>query len=951
MSGREPVPPEGRDIRPIETRVREWSDNLNLSQVRGYRTENRPGEQPQAQELRIRQDEERILDSFLHQVPAPRNEEVAEDTQNRLFVSVANADRPGILRRRGQTPWDIIGENHSLVHIRHRDSDTDEIVDTRLSMPTVMATRMIDLLRDNANPDEIVDALNRPFGIPPRRESGQNPLNLQETNLTERLNPNVPARRDHIPYYHADVWDFEEPEPSFDDTRPRPDDNTRVRSVPGAPLTDNLWAARPNQQPPHDPLSAHLAEEEPPMPNGLDTAGPVPGETIPGARHAAPRTVPEDPTLQAEPVARVDRNRNPNDAFRDEMQNLLDGVDEHGDPIIRDTQVQILLGLAIDRGMDLDMLMDLLDKGDKRALSTNPDTVINFQEWRRVQQKIVARIAQLRQPAHAQAPEPHRPELPPDLAELMQAIGGAGGRRERMAELPQPYTRAIFNQGNYGNYADYWGDNVVRCDVTKERKENEDGVNGREEWAFTNMSFFEKGMLPQIGIVEQAWLMMDLTPATEKATRGKTAAEKRRIENEIKKTEELLKAMIAVTVAARAMEQSEGSPKDYVATVTFGDPEAKGKVKEYLLADHPEKLKMLVGAEGGNIRVRNFFYTILSDAGLSGYTEWRDRETPSQISVNVEDARIADRINPRTGRFGLSHFLKNKAENGGKEAYIDTLLGNNVDPIDRVAANLAFDAFMVDIYTRWQAQVDFDGDLKIQPNKDWQGDPFRAIIEPAFMPDKIKKVYQSPYGKRALGLVNYGLAAPDILQGPLAEKALPPSAVGGLSNFNRFSECLSLVIGDNMASGLSQINEKRKPDLVKVANNLDQMFGKIKGEGPNGDPLLGKKIAAAMFTRLVEAMVTAQVIQSAAPGMAESLHRVRRNKEDNPYYNTVQMLWGQGYIYGQVPSSGLFVELKQANGFIYRSDQGNPYGAQGNIDRTQALLETNDQGRVTLRRR
>lgn len=476
----------------------------------------------------------------------------------------------------------------------------------------------------------------------------------------------------------------------------------------------------------------------------------------------------------------------------------------------------------------------------------------------------------------------------------------AASEHRGQVEAPNPYVKAVFRQGTWGDHEDAWKNKVTFYDITNSDE--------RERWCLENLSVFQRGLLPDINAIEDKWIRQDFDPASDAAK--KRARNPDKLEGDLKETEALLNAMIAVSVARRAMELSGGAGEAYATFVTFGKgPDNQELVKNYLLAGDPEKYNKIIT----NKRIKKYYDTIIQDANITNLTEWDAKNnTPSSF-----------RVDPKTALNGrLVDKLKDK---GGRDAYLKIILNGSSDPAEKMAASLAYDAFIVDKYTRWNDELlKQDGEIKLKPTSNWSDDPFRAILKPSNLP-RSKKTYQSNEGQRILDLIDTGFAAPDCFVGPLAKYALPASAVGKLGNFDKYSKALTAAIGNSMGDDLPTF-DKDNAKLNTIANNFIQLFANEINKDFSGDPdplrqKLGTQIASWMFAQVLDAKAMAAVLESAPPSSIEKLREHLPSGADKSHRKALtpirDAIWGPGGYGG----SGLIESLKGGQtGMLFRDN-------------------------------
>ncbi len=439
-----------------------------------------------------------------------------------------------------------------------------------------------------------------------------------------------------------------------------------------------------------------------------------------------------------------------------------------------------------------------------------------------------------------------------------------------------------------------------------------------------------------------------------------------------------LKAMMAVTASARAMEVSAGSEVGYLVALTGGEKgnlSAQDTIADYLLHADFKKLNEVIE----NPLVKRYYDILMKDAGLINNKEhrWRkpensDIELPSRVEFLKDSRKFRNKV--REGR--LVKYLKDYAEKGGLDAYIRKVLlskdseefikereGKGFEKDARwAAARLACDAFLVDQWTRWESIIvdeekkdkkskkekgekkEADIPRNLSPTKDgWGGDPLKAIHKPSFLP-RLKGVYMDGEESVILDLVDRAFRPTDIFKDELKDKIKVPSMVTNLKQFARLTEAISIFYGGSMAPKIASWDKNvLEGELDKMVELLYQVYGKTKAdvkdeEGKDPDPNTGKHIVGAMAMRLLRVKALAAATESTKPGFSEHLKIIF-----SPQIETRPFLGLMKYLYGQ--------DLDNKGGFIRRlvSEKlklvikGNKYGAEKEYEELYKILWTNDQ--------
>ncbi len=536
--------------------------------------------------------------------------------------------------------------------------------------------------------------------------------------------------------------------------------------------------------------------------------------------------------------------------------------------------------------------------------------------------------------------------------------------------VPPEHIGAVFQQGRYGPVREvYWKDLVNSYDVTKPSE--------RRAWCLDNVKAFSSTAELPWKAVEDQWLA-DLKLATLKANFPGTPQEVRAAREEVKETEKLLKAMMAVSGSARAMEASGGSAAKYVAVLTQnpqGDLDRADSWADFLLHNDPGKINYLLGLdkEGKELPleqknsvqelIEHYYQKLLDDAGIDKVTEWNDKK-PRTLTIN----------NPRQARNGkLVQYLKSSGQQGGLSGYMSSLLEEdseafrnlllNKDQIGdtarEAAARLACDIFLVDKYTEWEYMITGAGreektvygegnDLRLTPSKDWGGDPLRAVLEPSFLPKVIKKVY-SDKERAILQLTDESFRPTDVFGLPghptsLSNDVLPTSMAVHLKNYARYNEALWTFLGGSRAGGIPVWSEEVvHKNLPSISELLDQVYGGITKDRKDGFPTnkfpIGKHIVGAMMSRILHAKALAVTIETDKPNWRDYMNVIFGTERGSgrPFFKVEQMLWGEN-----LDSTDGFVK-QMASGRTKLVFRENLFNAEKYLNESWQLLSTNDQ--------
>lgn len=555
----------------------------------------------------------------------------------------------------------------------------------------------------------------------------------------------------------------------------------------------------------------------------------------------------------------------------------------------------------------------------------------------------------------------------------------------RIVTLPD-YIGAVFETGRLKSYAYDWTERkhvVPLVDVSREED--------RDVWMLENMRVFADGTVANPcfgwkGIID-TWL----TELRVAATRSSPPLER---EN-LRKTEMDIKATMAVSASARAMEMSGGSAARYASYIAPGgehgpDLDKQDAWAEFLLHKDPEKLNRVLE----NTLVDHYYKKLMEDAGITDLEEWHKVDSKwysSRWNVDKEKAFAGKLIEYLKLKHSLNEYVDEvllasdedgfkrecqekygKKDKRGKE--VREGVGNRVR---WAAAKLACDAFLVDKYTRWQFQLENmtederkeaekmsdetqkkdklkalekqKGVLKdMKPFPGWGGDPLRAVLEPSFLPGRIKKVYQEE-DKVILDMTDLAFRPVDIFnkEEELKGKLLPASMVIHLKEYARYSDALWTFLGTSRAIAIPQwTKEVMGKDLPTIAELLDQVYGGIdEPKSETGKHPIGKHIVGAMMARILQCKALATAIESARPGFKENLILLfGETKTARPFLEIEQFLWGPNLD----AKMGFLVSLAAGRTrFVFKD---NDFGAEKTLKDTAEILLTNDQGPEERRR-
>jgi hypothetical protein len=563
----------------------------------------------------------------------------------------------------------------------------------------------------------------------------------------------------------------------------------------------------------------------------------------------------------------------------------------------------------------------------------------------------------------------------------------AAPETETARVVPPPHIGAVLTEGrNIAYTKDPWGRTVNWIEEFSVREEE-----GRKGWMFENLRVFNS--LPQAPSVWKGAIddyLLDLQTARVSSEK-RNPKERAKIEAGVIETRDTMKAMMAVSASARAMEASSGNPDTYLAAITQSSPEqldldVQDRWGSFLLHNHPETYMRAIS----DPLVKHYYEQVLTDSHLtsSQEMEWRfdeedDEWKCSRVALvedpaeKVDGIRIVEYIRNkgREDRNSLIYYLHGKAKNGGFEAYIREALlkrdhgewrDEHSETVRWAAARIACDAFLVDKYTRWDYQLtsmgpdgdykpegelykktvrgrEEDDELKLAPFENWGGDPFRVALQPSFVPRIIKGVYS---GEAAVLLdwIDIGFRPKDIFfryfktgkegDKKLLEKIVHASAVEHLKKFARLNKAIGLYFGGSMAGKVAEAGMREiEKSLRDMADLLHQVYR---------DPYIVGAMLARLFYAKGEAARASMVNP---PFFMEVFGPLTDPKSSQPLEELRIHLFGQKLDW----RSGLIADLEsQRTQFVFR---GNPYGAEELIKEANKRLAAAKGGafRQTLR--
>ena len=549
-------------------------------------------------------------------------------------------------------------------------------------------------------------------------------------------------------------------------------------------------------------------------------------------------------------------------------------------------------------------------------------------------------------------PEPQRAET--DASAVEGILRRRRERGESLQEVPL-YFGAVFEGGKNEVH-------VTRHDLIATLNVNDE--NDRTNFIFKNIYAFnhryKKGSAWK-GAVED-WTK-DFIIANEV-----TPIERAEQDEFLKR----LRAMMAVTASARAMENSAGVMKSYLVNLVGanekGDPnmDEQDLSASLLLHADPEKTQTILE----DPLVSIYYTKLMKDAGLvyDEDHEWHEVTdadgAKTWMSSTIEltsDAKSLRKDNL------LLKYVGKEAEGGGLQKYIEDVLvkikDSSVDGFEEnvkmTAARIACDFFLVDKWTRWEDELqehDKKGEegksinLKLQPQKEWGGNPLKSILKPTSLP-RLKKVYTGE-DEKILDLIDAALKPDDIFAQILKDEGkyknilrfhpVIPSMITNMKTLSRLSDATYKVFGGSMADGLPNWSSKMMgEELPLMANLLDQVYGsplKVEETAGGREIPVGKHLVGAMMMRLIYAKALATSLESSKPGFFDVV-KVGLDPESKtrPFMEVMYFLYGPNLD----AKSGFIQNL--AGGRTRLVIRNNMFNAEKTYSAIYELLQTNDQ--------
>ena len=294
--------------------------------------------------------------------------------------------------------------------------------------------------------------------------------------------------------------------------------------------------------------------------------------------------------------------------------------------------------------------------------------------------------------------------------------------------------------------------------------------------------------------------------------------------------------------------------------------------------------------------------------------------------------------------------MEKKGKEGGFKGYIKEVLidkgnvnspgGESLSDSEKwAAARLACDIFLTDKYTKWEYMVNKEGEkTQFKPSPDWGGDPLRALLEPSFLPRRIKQVYEET--PEILDFIDEAFLPKDMFFSEEAKsEGIAPlnASISGvkLKDYARWNKALWIFLGGSRAGGIANWSpDAGQKSLTQIAELLDDVYGKKGKKTEREARYLSKEIAGAMMTRIVKAKAAAVLRERARPTFKDQIAIFFGSKKgvEEAFTEVEVFLFGPD----RDCSKGFFSELVGGReGFVLKD---NRFGAEADINETGTIL-------------
>lgn len=467
---------------------------------------------------------------------------------------------------------------------------------------------------------------------------------------------------------------------------------------------------------------------------------------------------------------------------------------------------------------------------------------------------------------------------------------GTASAEARAPIIIPDFLGAVFKQGRNASAVVEWRTGeplVLTLDVADD--------DARERWVLENIGTFSYfAASPEIrwrGIVD--FWRNDLNSAAGKARLSR--------EKQLR-TDGELRAMMAVTAAARAVEASAGSIEAYAGNIIGGDPNSDAldradTWRTYLLHGDKKKLELVTN----HFLVKRYYQRLLTDAGIADHNIDIEQARKSKLAEYLISEKPADASKDWRHR-GMVEYTSDYLLGADDNQFIEELGQKGLDDMGRTAAaRLAADAFLVDQFTRWEFATDPEGELRIKPTDDWGGDPLRSIVEPSFLPRRVKRMYEDMPGILDGIDEAFRMDAAAAQNEKFAKDRLKPSMTTPLKALVRYNRALFALLGGSRAGGIPLwTKDTLTKDLPTIAERLDEVYGGIEEEKTKFP--VGKHVVGAMMARIIYTKALAAVNETEPPNVADRLEYISGAPGGEPFLETMKFLWGdsldstEGYL-------------------------------------------------------
>lgn len=421
----------------------------------------------------------------------------------------------------------------------------------------------------------------------------------------------------------------------------------------------------------------------------------------------------------------------------------------------------------------------------------------------------------------------------------------AGGIGSEYGSIVAPYIGAAFEGSRILKKVRDIRTGLAEVPVYKVEDSDE-----RQLWAFRNIHAYSEYTSPLTvhwKIAADDWVL-DIRTATSSGKldpadpdRKKRIPLDRTERQGTVESEKLMKAMIAVTASARAMDTSAGSMDKYVEALVGGDADRADTWSEFLIhgVSGKEKIKMLMS----NPAIKHYYDKLVSD---------------TQTGLNCQLAGYLEKKTDYKGGFReySYSFLLDETE---QEVEVLSSTYNLIQDseVRTAAAKLATDIFLVDKYTEWEFEFEKSYNdahasetdpekrrIQLKPTENWGGNPLRAVIEPSFLPKVIKNMYREDpqIFKWVDEAFTFDFKIPDNL--PREQRIrletlkdnfeknnqLKPTMTTPLKALNRYGQALMIFFAGSTAQGLPAFNKNSFMPGEKAVINIWELMNQVIGD-------------------------------------------------------------------------------------------------------------------------